>query len=554
MMFEKIPPRFIRADMSRYYSGALPFSRKCGNTVTINIVTHTKYIASIQHFRRRKTRQVTENIMDSRKDGARDLRALYEEADAPCRYQRVAAALEEGIRRGLFRPGDALPTQRALAAALGVTTGTATHGYAEAARRGLITGVTGRGTFVRSSGSDVDVMPPPAPLPPSTAWPDGRENPSGHAEGKGVGNAEEPRWNLGFIAPFEYLNPSLPKALGNLLRRLDERTMAALQSYHRPAGMERHREAGALWAGRYGVPVSGRDLLVCAGSQHALMLILTTLCTPGDRIAVESLSYPLLRQLSWRLRLPLAPLRTDACGMLPDALDNACRSGGVKAVYLMPSCRNPTLTRMPESRRKEIVEVCRRHDVLIIEDDVYALALTPQKPTPALAALAPERTCFIAATSEILGGGLRVAYLCPPQHALDELERTLSYTISMVPPLMAELAAQWITDGTADKTLSVKREEAAARNALARDILDGYPLISRSTGFFCWLGLPESRAGLEIAAAARERGVIVAEGEHFRMGHASMENGVRLALGGVPRRKDLTGALGIIAELLNDRA
>ena len=79
MMFEKIPPRFIRADMYRYYSGALPFSRKCGNTVTINIVTHTKYIASIQHFRRRKTRQVTENIMNSRKDGARDLRALYEE-------------------------------------------------------------------------------------------------------------------------------------------------------------------------------------------------------------------------------------------------------------------------------------------------------------------------------------------------------------------------------------------------------------------------------------------------------------------------------------------
>ena len=168
------------------------------------------------------------------------------------------------------------------------------------------------------------------------------------------------------------------------------------------------------------------------------MTILATLCTPGDRIAVENLSYPLLRELSWRLRLPLAPVRTDACGMLPDALESACRSGGVKAVYLMPSCRNPTLTRMPESRRKDIVEVCRRHDVFIIEDDVYALALNP--PTPALpfAALAPERTCFIAATSEILGGGLRVAYLCPPQHTLDELERTLSYTISMVPPLMAE--------------------------------------------------------------------------------------------------------------------
>ena len=177
----------------------------------------------------------------------RRLRTLYDEADAPCRYQRVAAALEEAVREGLFKPGDALPTQRALAAELKVTTGTATHGYAEAARRGLVAGVTGRGTFVSSTGSDVDVMPPPAPLPPSTQWPDAEAA----APSDGDSSAE-PRWNLGFIAPFESLNPSLHKALGNLLRRLSDRELAELQSYHRPAGMDRHREAGALWRGRYG--------------------------------------------------------------------------------------------------------------------------------------------------------------------------------------------------------------------------------------------------------------------------------------------------------------
>ncbi|WP_294447958.1 PLP-dependent aminotransferase family protein [uncultured Mailhella sp.] len=476
----------------------------------------------------------------------RRLRELYEESGAPCRYQRVAEALEVSIRQGVFRPGDALPTQRALAARLNVTTGTATHGYAEAAKRGLVTGVTGRGSFVSAAGSDVDVMPPPAPLPPATAWPDGRDRaPVSFNEESSDGHCR----NLGFIAPFENLNPSLHDALCRMMTRMDARAMAELQSYHRPAGMERHREAGALWARRYGVPVSGRDLLVCAGSQHALMTLLTTLCTPGDRLAVETLSYPLLRQLSWRLRLPLVPIRTDACGMLPDALENACRSGGVKAVYLMPSCRNPTLTRMPESRRKELVEVCRRHDVLIIEDDVYALAINAQ-PAPPFAELAPERTCFVAATSEILGGGLRVAYLCPPQHTLEELERTISYTISMVPPLMAELAAQWITDGTAERTLMAKREEAAARNALARNILDGFPLMSRNSGFFCWLHLPEAWTGRKIASEARKRGVIVAEGEHFQMGHSTAEHGVRLALGGVSSREELARALGIIREIL----
>ena len=129
---------------------------------------HTKNIATFQ--RRHAVRRNRENRMQEEK--MRRLRTLYDEADAPCRYQRVAAALEEAVREGLFKPGDALPTQRALAAELKVTTGTATHGYAEAARRGLVAGVTGRGTFVSSTGSDVDVMPPPAPLPPSTQWPD----------------------------------------------------------------------------------------------------------------------------------------------------------------------------------------------------------------------------------------------------------------------------------------------------------------------------------------------------------------------------------------------
>lgn len=474
------------------------------------------------------------------------MKELYEETDASCRYQRVAAALEAGIARGLLKSGDALPTQRALAAELHLTVGTVTHGYAEAARRGLIAGVTGRGTFVTSPGSDVDILPPPLPLPPSTQWPDA--SPS-HSPCANEPHGKEHK-NLGFIAPFEHLNPSLHAALERMIQGMDARAMAELQSYHRPAGMERHRECGAAWAGRYGVPVSGKDVLICAGSQHALVTILTTLCTAGECIAVETLSYPLLRHLSWRLRLPLAPIRTDACGMLPDALENACRSGGIRAVYLMPSCRNPTLTRMPASRRRDIVEICRRYDVLIIEDDVYALALSRADDTPPLAALAPERTCFIAATSEILGGGLRVAYLCPPQHMLEELERTISYTISMVPPLMAELASRWISDGTADATLAAKRREAVTRNALARDILDGYPLVSRSTGFFCWLALPEAWTGQAFAEEAARRGVLVAEGEHFRMTPSCTERGVRLALGGLQHRETLAEALRTLASIL----
>ena len=143
------------------------------------------------------------------------LARFYEEADAPCRYQRVGRALESAIRQGLCLPGEALPTQRALAEALGLTIGTVTHGYAEAAKAGLVTAVVGRGTFVASNRPDVDVLPPPSlfdgALPDNALLPD-RPLPQA--------NPSPECWNLGFIAPFESLNPSLPEALASLTRRL----------------------------------------------------------------------------------------------------------------------------------------------------------------------------------------------------------------------------------------------------------------------------------------------------------------------------------------------
>lgn len=449
------------------------------------------------------------------------LQVLYAESSGDTKYMRIMHAIEQGVERGILTAGEALPTQRDLAEALRVTVGTVSRGYAEAVQRGLIIGVTGRGTFVAARREDVDVM--------STC-----------------GTA---RYNLGYISPFEFLNPSLNESL---LRLSQQHNLEYLTNYQEPRGMLRHRQAGALWARRYGVHVGPDSLLICAGAQHALLTVLTSLFNPGDRIAAEALSYPLLKQLAKRLRLHLVPIRMDGSGIIPESFELACRAGGIRGLYLMPSCHNPTLAHIPDFRRHELVALCRRHDVTIIEDDVYALALenTVDNPSPAFASLAPERTCFIAATSEALSGGLRIAYLCPPDAYLAELERTISYTISMAPPLMAELATLWIQDGTADAVLQAKRQEAAARNVLARSLLDGFALETRTTGFFGWLKLPAPWTSASFTDAARKQGVLVAEGDHFAIGHGSTEVGVRLALGGMKSREELSKALLLLANIL----
>lgn len=433
------------------------------------------------------------------------------------KYLRLADAVADGIEQGSLAPGESLPTHRELAEALGVTVGTVSRGYAEATQRGHIVGVTGRGTFVAVPRHDVDMYGEAGRL-----------------------------HDLGFISPFEYLNPNLNDAVRELAGYAD---LSELANYQQPRGLLRHREAGALWAGRYGLAVAPDDVLVCAGAQHALLTVLASLFNPGDRIAAEQLTYPLLKQLARRLRLNLTPIRMDQSGMLPDALEAACRVGAVKGLYLMPTCQNPTLAQIPEYRRRKLVEICRRYDIMIIEDDVYALSL--EHGLPPLAGMAPERCCFIASTSEALSGGLRIAYLCAPECFHAELERTISYTISMAPPLMAELAGMWIRSGTADRVLSAKREEAAARNALARSLLDGFRLETRTTGFFCWLKLPEPWTAAAFAEVARRRGIVVADSSHFSLSHDAPEEGVRLALGGSSRREDLAEAFGVLAGLLH---
>ena len=93
------------------------------------------------------------------------------------------------------------------------------------------------------------------------------------------------RARAGFIAPFEYLNPDLNEAVAELSRYAD---LKELSNYQQPRGLLRHREAGAHWAGRYGLAVSPENLLVCAGAQHALLTVLASLFNPGDRIAADA--------------------------------------------------------------------------------------------------------------------------------------------------------------------------------------------------------------------------------------------------------------------------
>lgn len=432
----------------------------------------------------------------------------------------IADAIESDIKQGRLAPGAQLPTHRELAEHLGVTVGTVTRGYAEAARRGLLRGETGRGTFVGGETHPALMC---------------------HREDTVPGVVD-----MSMTHPLEELSPDLADVLREIAASPD---VNRLLEYFPSCGRAIDREVGAQWMERFNVAVSPDNVAVAVGGQNALAVVLSSMFNPGDMIATEGITYPLIKTLARRFHLKLVPVAQDGEGMIPESLDEVCRTHPVRGVYVMPTCQNPTTARMPEYRRQEIAEMAGKHDLLILEDDAYGL-VSGNLGVP-FVSLVPERTFFVASMSKSVAGGLRVCYLAsPPQHT-KAVKRALSDMVWMTPPLMAEIARRWILDGTADAILAAKQVEARRRASVARKELSGLDISVQKIGYYAWLRLPDPWTAGDFARAAEENDVLVTTDDIFTIGRTPPPHAVRLALSSESAWTDLRRGLRIIADILN---
>lgn len=421
-------------------------------------------------------------------------------------YARIADALERDVRAGMLVGGSQLPTHRQLARELGITPVTVTRAYAEAARRGLIESSTGRGTYVRttrreaSMTGEIDLATNVVSLP-------------------------------------------LPSPSRSMLERVGEALVSS--TYGSGTGSERHRAAGAAWIGRRTDPAR---VVVTSGTQHALFLAFAAVTRPGDTVLCEALTYHGARAIAAMLGVRLHPLPLDRYGIVPDALERAARARTSKALYLDPSLHNPTGIVVPETRRRELAAVAEKHGITIIEDDVCGFLL--DKTPPPLAAFAPERTIFLTGLGKAITPGLRIGYLTAPEPLLPRLQSALAASILFTSPVLAEMAATWIEDGTAARIVTQKREEVTMRNRAARRILPRAGGDARSPHL--WLELPKRWTGDSFAEEARRRRVRVASASSFAVGD-DVPRAVRVSIAAPPTMAELETALHILAGIEDAR-
>jgi DNA-binding transcriptional MocR family regulator len=436
------------------------------------------------------------------------------------RYLAIAEALAEDAGAGRLRAGARLPTHRELADRLEVTVGTVTRAYAEAARRGLVSGEVGRGTFVRAP---VRLVPLPAGEP----------------------DLVDLSANLPPSAPGQTEAGALARALGRLARRKD---LARLLAYPPDGGIREHRAAGAEWVRRSGLTAPLERVLVSSGSQHGMTAVFAALFGAGDVVATEALTYPGMKTLAGLLSLRLQGLALDQEGLRPDALAAACRARRPKALYCVPTLQNPTTAVMAEARRQEIAAIAREHGVLIVEDDVHG-RLLDRRPRP-LSTFAPEQSVYLTGTSKVLAPGLRVGFIVAPEALVPRIAAAIRGTTWMAAPLMAEIAARWIEDGTAETILGRKRREAAARQRLAVQALNGAEVRTHPDAYHLWLPLPKPWRSESFVEAARRRGVAVTAAAAFAVGRGAAPDAVRVCLGAARDRGELERGLRVLAGLL----
>lgn len=446
---------------------------------------------------------------------------LGEAIAEPPIYRRIADSIAARIARGELEPGDRLPNHRDLATEFKVNVTTITRAFHTLKRRGLVETRPGRGTVILDFRNGAGRF---------------QSNPS---DERGVIDLSVNR-----PATAGYLD-----ALADLMPRLArDRRYATLKDYQPAEGPAYLREAAALWLKTWIPTADASSLFIGAGAQHTLACVLASVTRPGDVVIADEVTYMGLVAVCRARGLILRGLAMDEHGMRPDAFDEACLRWQPRLVFVMPSLHNPMAITMSEARRRALAAIARRHNVLILEDDVYAPLM--EERVPAFATLEPELTVHIAGLSKSVAPGLRIGFALTPRALASDVVAALRVDCWNICPLSALTATMLLESEAVETIVESQKQELFERQALTSAMLAGYDLRNQPHAPHAWLILPESWRDGDFAQACSERGVMLMRADPFAIGRDEPPNAVRMNISAARNRDDLRSALGVMLELL----
>ena len=430
------------------------------------------------------------------------------------KYETLASEVEELIAHGTLKPGDRLMSVREAVANRGISPATVFEAYYLLEARGLIEARPRAGYFVKA-------VPHPREEPHSTPPDVQAQDVAVHDVVQAVLAPLRDRHivPLGSAFPSPDLFPleRLARGMGSAMRKLEPRQLLEDLA---PGNAELRRQI-ALRLSAQGVPVVPDEVVITSGAMEALALALQAVTQPGDLVAIESPSfYGCLRTLE-RLRLKAVEVATHPrTGVQIGSLAEVLRRHPVKACWFMPNFQNPLGALMPAESKRALVALLAKHQVPLIEDDVYAeLYFSAKRPLPAKAYDREGWVMHCSSFSKSLAPGYRVGWVSGGRFAQKVERLKLMGTLGVSVP--SQLAvSHFLKHGAYDKHLRQLRAALAARQQSAlRTIELHFPedtrLMRPEGGYFLWLELPEVVDAMALNQAALARQISLAPGPLF---------------------------------------
>lgn len=435
-------------------------------------------------------------------------------------YEEIAAKVGRLIERGTYRPGDRIPSIRELSRQFRVSINTVMEAYLRLEDACLVEARPQSGHYVRCR-----LPEPEPPVSRAICEEDLAAKPVALGE-----RALRIRSRLAdpALVPLGQGTPNpdlLPAAkLNRILAAQTRRFPRESVAYAPVRGTMRLRTQIARRSLACGCSLSPDDIVVTSGCVEAVTLALQATCRPGDTVAVGSpVYYTFLNSIQWLglkvLEIPSSPRE----GMNLDVLAYALRQNPVHACIAICTFNNPLGGSMPDEKKRDLVRLLAKHDIPLIEDDVYGeLGFAASRPIAAKAYDRKGLVLMCSSFSKTLAPGYRVGWIAPGrfQPKIEGLKSLFNIATSSP----AQLAiAEFLTNGGYDRHLrslrqAYLRQVMQMRDAVARHFPPGTRVTRPDGGSVVWVEMPEAVDALTLHEQALSQSIGVAPGMLFTMG------------------------------------
>jgi len=430
-------------------------------------------------------------------------------------YRQVIDLIGDNIDTGILRPGDRLPSLRKMSRSAGVSIPTVRQAYVELERQRRVEARPKSGFFVRHRAGNEIVRPTstassaPSPLccrPLMERVYDGINRPE--------------------LVPLGIANPCMAKpaartlhrAMKRIMSRAEERSLGYASTLGEPT---LRRQIAFHYLDTIGAQVSPDEICITNGGQEALLLALKVVASPGDVIAVETPTYHGMLELIDSLGM--LAIEVETCpeeGVMLSALARTLDEYPVKACMFSTTLGNPLGVTMPESNRRDLVALLAKHDVPLVEDDVYGdLRFDGERPVPAGFLDGAGKVLTCGSFSKTAAPGYRIGWVAT-RHYADEIAR-LKRAFSCSSGYLQQLTlSDFLASGDYGRHLKSLRP-VLQRNMerMSALVAESFPADTRTSrpagGSVLWLELPRNIDAERLFDDAIDAGISIAPGNIF---------------------------------------